>query len=228
MLVWKLTGSSTLHLCHKVHHCLLESRYFLHLLPPQNKALPLLPSFTSGWKSGFQMLFLNAAIAFFLSAHPILRHKWFWASSHANFATKQAGLSLSFSILWLVSSVDSGVYKYPSFQPFSFLHCCFWQCCSGQVKIFSTSNQRWFMALVMMKLHLSHSRSLRRLLIKQHSISPSSSATYSATSSPHPMKLKGDDQIAWLWCTMLCYIFCSFPKHLSPLFWGCNKLLKGE
>lgn len=98
----------------------------------------------------------------------------------------------------------------------------------GQVKFFSTSNQWWFMALIMMKFHLSHSRSLRRLLIKQHSISPSSSATYSATSSPHPMKLKGDNQVAWLWCTMLCYIFCSFPKHLSPLFWGCNKLLKGE
>lgn len=98
----------------------------------------------------------------------------------------------------------------------------------GQVKIFSTSNQRWFMALIMMKFHLSHSRSLRRLLIKQHSISPSSSATYSATSSPHAMKLKGDDQIAWLWCTMLYYIFCRISKHLSPLFWGCNKLLKGE
>lgn len=82
----------------------------------------------------------------------------------------------------------------------------------GQVKFFSTSNQRWFMALIMMKFHLSHSRSLRRLLIKQHSISPSSSATHSATSSPHPMKLKGDNQIAWLWCTTLCYIFWAFPS----------------
>lgn len=89
----------------------------------------------------------------------------------------------------------------------------------GQVKFSSTSNQQWFMALVMMKFHLSHSRSLRRLLIKQHSISPSSSATYSATSSLHPtMKLKGAYKIAWLWCTILCYIFCSSSKHLSPGF----------
>ena len=89
----------------------------------------------------------------------------------------------------------------------------------GQVKRSSTSNQQWFMALVTMKFHLSHSRSLRRLLIKQHSISPSSSDTYSSTSSLHPtMKLKEAYKIAWLWCTILCYILCSSSEHLSPGF----------
>lgn len=138
--------------------------------------------------------------------------------------------SLMLSILWMVSSVVLGISKYLSFQPFTVSS--FSAADSvvlGQVKFSSTSNQQWFIAVIITKFHLSHSRSLRRLLIKQHSISPSSFATYSATSSPHPtMKLKGANKIAWLWGTIHCYIFCSSSKNLSPLFWGCNKLLKGE
>lgn len=128
------------------------------------------------------------------------------------------GEKKSFSILQLASSVVS-VFQ-ASFQHFTvFSFATADSPVPGQVKRSSTSNQQWFMALVTMKFHLSHSRSLRRLLIKQHSISPSSSATYSSTSSLHPtMKLKEAYKIAWLWCTILCYILCSSSEHLSPGF----------